>query len=48
MNRDHTRTASHKARTLSRRAARVNKSARLFLAIAFPATLDSFAPVTAR
>ena len=35
--RDHSRRATAKGRTLSRRAARREKSARLFLAFAFPA-----------
>jgi hypothetical protein len=40
--RDRSRDAEHKARALSRRADRRAKSARLFLAFAFPASLDSF------
>jgi hypothetical protein len=46
MNRDRKRTPEHKARTLSRRTARLHKSARLFLCIAFPA--DPFPLNTAR
>lgn len=40
--RDRTRRPSRKARDLSRRAARTAKSARLFLALAFPADLAAF------
>ncbi len=47
MNRDRTRAPEHKARTMNRHKARVQKSARLFLCIAFPADLSPFHP-TAR
>lgn len=40
--RDYTRRASAKGRAMSRKADRRAKSARLFLAFAFPAALDSF------
>jgi hypothetical protein len=42
--RDRSRDAEHKARALSRRADRRAKSARLFLAFAFPAELAAFQP----
>ena len=45
MHRDFTRQPIAKARTASRAAARRDKSARLFLAFAFPATLEAFQPV---
>ena len=45
---DRTRTPARKARTVTRRAERRTKSARLFLAFAFPADLAAFAPVAAR
>lgn len=40
---DWSRTAPAKARTVTRSKARREKSARLFLAIAFPADLAAFA-----
>lgn len=48
MHLDYTRQPAAKARRMTRRAARRDKSARLFLAIAFPATLDAFQPVEGR
>jgi hypothetical protein len=47
MTRDHKRTPAAKARTLTRRQARVLKSAALFMAIAFPADAAAiaFAPL---
>jgi hypothetical protein len=44
MRNDPTRTVEAKARTRTRRAARRAKSAALFLAFAFPANVDAFAP----
>ena len=40
--RDYSRSNGAKARSISRKADRRGKSARLFLALAFPAALDSF------
>lgn len=40
--RDYSRRASAKGRAMGRKAARRAKSARLFLAFAFPAALDNF------
>ncbi len=45
--RDKTRRPESKRRALSRRADRAAKSARLFLAFAFPADLDSLTPTAA-
>ena len=42
--RDRSRRPDAKRRALTRRGERVAKSARLFLAFAFPAELDCFAP----
>jgi hypothetical protein len=39
---DHSRLPGAKARRMTRKAQRRDKSARLFLAIAFPASLDGF------
>jgi hypothetical protein len=43
--RDRTRNESAKLATMRRRAQRRDKSARLFLAFAFPADLAAFEPV---
>ena len=41
---DYSRTLSAKRRAMSRKSARRDKSARIFLAIAFPPALDGFQP----
>lgn len=39
---DYSRTTSAKRRAMTRKAARRDKSARIFLALAFPPALDGF------